>query len=140
MFVGTYEHSLDGKGRVVLPVSFRNALPSGYLSQYQGAVGLWTADEFKQMSDRLIARARAGEIHQNAVRAFAADASEVRPDTQGRIMVPPHLREYAGLDLEAEVAIIGAIDRIELWNADTWRATHAEATSSYRAAVDDHGI
>lgn len=138
MFVGTYEHTLDGKGRVVLPVSFRNALPEGYLSQYQGVVGLWTAEGFQEMSERLIARARAGEVHQHAVRAFAADAREVRPDTQGRIMIPPHLREYAGLG--TDVAVIGALDRIEIWDAATWRATHDEASGSYRAAVDDYGL
>jgi MraZ protein len=77
-------------------------------------------------------------VHQHAVRAFAADAREVRPDTQGRIMIPPHLRDYAGLD--TEVTVIGAIDRIELWDTATWQATHDEASSSYRSAVDEFGI
>lgn len=139
VFVGTFEHSLDGKGRVVLPVAFRHQLAErGIVSQYQGCLGLWTEEGFADVAARLTEKVRAGLAPQNAVRAFAADATEARPDTQGRVFLPQRLRDYAGL--ERDVVIIGAMDRAEIWNADRWHALRSEADESFRTAVDELGI
>jgi len=139
VFVGTFEHALDGKGRVVLPVAFRHQLAErGIVSQYQGCLGLWTEDGFADVAARLTEKVRAGLAPQNAVRALAADAAEVRPDTQGRVFLPQRLRDYAGL--ERDVVIIGAVDRAEIWNADRWRDLRHDADESLLAAVNDLGI
>lgn len=139
MFVGTFEHSLDEKGRVVLPATFRNQLAQrGFVSQYQGCLGLWTEEGFRDVADRLMEKVREGAAPQSAVRAFAADATEVRPDSQGRILLPQRLRDHAHLD--REVVVIGAIDRIEIWDADTWRSERSQADDSFIAAVNDLGI
>lgn len=139
MFVGTYEHSVDGKGRVVLPSTFRAQLADrGYVSQYQGCLGLWTEQGFADVADRLMEKVREGLAQQDAVRAFAADATEVRPDSQGRILLPQRLREYAGID--RDVAVVGAINRVELWDAGSWHALRRRADDSLEAAVGDLGI
>lgn len=139
VFVGTFEHSLDGKGRVVLPVAFRHQLAErGIVSQYQGCLGLWTEDGFADVAARLTEKVRAGLAPQNAVRAFAADATEARPDAQGRIFLPQRLREYAGLD--KDLVIIGAVDRAEIWDADRWRNLRNDADESFLAAVNELGI
>jgi MraZ protein len=139
VFVGTFEHSLDGKGRVVLPSQFRNELAGrGFIAQYQQCLGLWTQEGFSEVANRLQDKVRQGLAPQNAVRALAANAVQVEPDAQGRILIPQRLRDYAGLD--REVAIIGALDRIEIWHAPRWTEISSEADESLLAAVTDLGI
>lgn len=139
MFVGTYEHSLDEKGRVVLPSVFRAHLAErGFVSQYESCLGLWTPDEFQKVADRLTEKVREGATSVYAVRAFAANAHEVRPDSQGRIVLPQRLREYAGLT--RDVIIIGALERIEIWDAARWREISASSDESLTQAVAELGI
>jgi MraZ protein len=139
VFVGTFEHSLDGKGRVVLPSTFRNDLAGkGVIAQYEQCLGVWTVEGFQEVADRLTEKVHAGLASHNAVRALGASSSQVEPDTQGRILIPPRLREFAGLDKDA--VIIGAIDRIEIWNADRWQSVSAEADQSLLTAVTELGI
>jgi MraZ protein len=139
VFVGTFEHSLDGKGRVVLPSQFRNELAGrGFVAQYQQCLGVWTEEGFNEVANRLRDKVREGLAPQNAVRALAANAVQVEPDAQGRILIPQRLREYAGL--QREVAVIGALDRIEIWDAARWSEISGEADDSLLAAVTDLGI
>ena len=139
MFVGTFEHTLDGKGRIVLPATFRNELAGrGIVSQYENCLGVWTVDGFGEVARRLQDKVREGLTTHNAVRAFAANAVQVEPDTQGRILLPPRLREFAALDKDA--VIIGAIDRIEIWNAERWQVVSSEADESLLSAVTELGI
>jgi len=139
MFVGTFEHSLDDKGRVVLPATFRAQLADkGYISQYDRCLGVWTESGFADMAERLTEKVRSGEARQEALRAFAANAHEVRPDSQGRITIPQRLREFAGL--EGDVVVIGAINRIEIWNVGRWTDQSAQADDSLTNAVTDLGL
>ena len=73
-----------------------------------------------------------------ALRAFSANAHEVRPDTQGRISIPERLRAFAGL--ERDVVVIGALERIELWDASRWQALQDESDQSLTDAVTQLGI
>ncbi|MBU6328736.1 MAG: cell division/cell wall cluster transcriptional repressor MraZ [Acidobacteria bacterium] len=139
MFVGTFEHSLDDKGRVVLPSTFRaQLLERGYLAQWDRCLGLWTEEAFRAASDRLTDRIRDGQVPQGALRAFAANAAEVRPDSQGRITIPQRLREFAGLGRDA--VVIGAIDRIEIWEAGRWNDQSPLADDSLIHAVTALGL
>jgi transcriptional regulator MraZ len=139
VFVGMFEHSLDDKGRVVLPSTFRSHLAErGFISQYESCLGLWTPEEFANVAERLTGKVREGKASQYALRAFSANAHEVRPDSQGRIVIPQRLRDYAGL--QREVAIIGALDRIEIWDAARWADVSAESDQSLTDAVSELGI
>lgn len=143
MFLGTYEHSLDPKGRVILPAKFRERLESGaFLAKsLDGCLALYDAEEFEKVAMAMQEQARRGAVERNAVRSFAAGATEATPDKQGRISIPAHLRAFAGL--EREVVVTGALSRIEIWDATTWRDIDAEAERSLTAArpgLDDIGI
>ena len=139
MFVGTFEHSLDDKGRVVLPSTFRDQLTTkGYLSQWDKCLGLWTEEEFQDVADRLTEKIRQGLAPQQALRAFSANAHEVRPDSQGRITIPQRLREFA--HLERDAVVIGAIDRIEIWDAARWGDQSETADDSLIQAVTALGL
>lgn len=139
MFVGTYEHSLDDKGRVVLPSSLRNELMGqGVISQIDRCLGIWTVDGFREVGDRMLASIREGQARLDAMRALASAADTVRPDGQGRIVIPQRLRDFAGLD--KDVVIIGAFDHIEVWDADRWRDSQPNLDQSLFDAVTGQGL
>lgn len=119
-FFGRYEHSLDGKGRVILPAKFRGPFEhGGYLTQYQdGCLSLWTPDEFEQQMEAMQLRAETGRSDRNLARLWASTSHEVEVDRQGRMAIPSHLREFAGLS--GDILVHGAIDRVELWNPERW--------------------
>ena len=128
MFVGTFEHTLDPKCRVVLPALFRDRLAvGGFLAKALdgGCLSLWTEVDFEKEARELREKERAGEVPSSAVRSLLAGAAAVKPDAQGRIAVPEALRTFAGLRENDKVVVIGNFDRIELWAAERWAAVDA---------------
>jgi MraZ protein len=119
-FFGRYEHSLDDKGRVILPSKFRTHFEhGGYLTQFtDGCLSLWTPDQFEAQMESMLERAASGKSDRNLVRLWASTSHEMEIDRQGRMAIPGHLREYAGL--AGDVLVLGAIDRVELWNREAW--------------------
>jgi MraZ protein len=119
-FFGTYEHSLDDKGRVILPAKFRGPFErGGFLTANQdGCLALWTPDEFEVQSQAWLERAASGKADRNMARMWAAMSHESEIDRQGRMAIPQQLREFA--NLEREVLVVGSIDRVELWNGTAW--------------------
>ena len=120
-FVGRYEHSLDTKGRVILPAKFRAEFErGGYLTEnHEGCLALWTPSEFERQMASMQERAASGRSNRNRARLWAASSGEVEVDRQGRMAIPGHLREFASL--ESDVLVHGAIDRVELWSPVVWR-------------------
>ena len=121
VFVGRYEHSLDAKGRVILPAKFRADFErGGYLTENrEGCLALWTPGEFQRQLQVMQEQSTQGRVQRNRARLWAASSYEVEIDRQGRMPIPVHLREFAGL--EGDVLVHGAIDRVELWNPSVWR-------------------
>lgn len=119
-FVGRFEHSLDTKGRVILPAKFRAPFErGGYLAENrEGCLALWTPDEFGRQMAAMLEQAGTGRVQRNRARLWAANSHEVEIDRQGRMPIPLHLRAFAGL-LD-EVLIHGAIDRVEVWSPAVW--------------------
>jgi MraZ protein len=120
-FFGTYEHSLDDKGRLILPARIRARLSGAvYLTQHlDSCVALWTLEQFEKEVSTRLASAENGPLERNEMRDWSASVHEVELDRQGRMAIPPQLRNYAGL--EQEVLVIGAINRVELWSPERWR-------------------
>ena len=119
-FFGRHEHSLDDKGRVILPAKFRTHFEDGgFLAPEQdGCLSLWTPDQFELQMDSMMERATSSRSDRNLVRLWASTSHELEVDRQGRMAIPTRLREYAGL--ESEVLVLGAIDRVELWDRAKW--------------------
>lgn len=120
-FVGRYEHTLDSKGRVILPAKFRAPFePGGFLTENrEGCLALWTPGEFERQKSAMQERAATGRTGRNRARLWAANSSDVEIDRQGRMAIPAHLREFASL--VGDVLVAGAIDRVELWDPTVWR-------------------
>jgi MraZ protein len=120
-FVGEHQHSLDDKGRIVLPARFRAPLQAGgavLTGEVDGCLAVWRPEDFARRAAQIKELERTGPNGRKVARVFFALAAEVAVDGQGRFTIPPNLREFAGL--EREVVVVGCVDRIEIWNAETW--------------------
>jgi MraZ protein len=135
-FWGTHEHSLDAKGRVILPSRFREPFRGGaFLTKlFDGCLALWTPSEFERRTADMLEKSRRGQSERNVARAWAAGAFEVTPDSQGRFAIAPMLREYARL--EADVVVNGAINHVELWSPEKWREVDAEGSQHLLSGQD----
>lgn len=119
-FFGRYEHSVDPKGRVILPAKFRGHFDrGGYLTQFRGGcLALWTPEEFNVQSAEMEEAQRLGPAERNLARVWASGTQEVEVDKQGRIAIVAPLRSFA--TLQDAVLVNGALNRIELWNPERW--------------------
>ena len=120
MLVGEYQHSLDDKGRLILPAKFRDDLAGAFVtSQVDGCLAVWPPEEFEVRAQEMRERGKGGAADRQVARAFFAGTAESPPDKQGRVAIPGHLREFAGL--QREVTVIGQFDDIEIWDAARWQ-------------------
>ena len=119
-FFGRHEHSLDPKGRVILPAKYRPSFErGGFLTQYHDrCLALWTPEEFEKQMVQMQQSQGEGPAERNLARVWASGTQEVDVDRQGRIAIPQHLRDFARLD--GDVLVQGAIDRVELWSPAVW--------------------
>lgn len=136
MFTGTYERSLDGKGRLVLPPKHRAKLPEGgFLTPHDGCLALFPSDVFEEMLTRMREQVRTGELSNAALRGASSSAEEVELDAQGRIMLPPRLRAHASL--QSDVVVTGVFDHIQIWSTDAWQEASPHFTESAIAVLAD---
>lgn len=136
-FFGRYEHSLDPKGRVILPSKFRAPFEhGGYLTQFRDrCLALWTPEDFDRQMAQMEAAAEEGRTERNLARLWAQGTQEVDVDKQGRIAIPQYLREFARLD--GDVLVNGAITRVELWSPAVWQEKVAPAEAALTEDEED---
>ena len=122
MFIGEYQHSVDDKGRLAIPVKFRKDLKGGAVVTrgLDNCLFVYSLSEWKKLAEKLSAL----PLSQSNSRAFArlmlAGAMDVEVDGQGRVVLPEYLRRYAGLGKDAVVA--GLYNRIEVWDVAAWES------------------
>ena len=121
-FVGRYEHSLDGKGRVILPARFRSSFDAlAVVSKYnERCLAIWTPDAFDTKAEEMATLMDGTPEERARARAFSMGSAEVDLDRQGRVALPQYLREFAGLAEGNTVLVHGALTHIELWNQQLW--------------------
>ena len=122
VFLGTHTPRIDDKGRLILPTKFREGLTEGLVitKGQERCLVIWPADEFIDYAAKLRAAAQTSSKVRSYTRVFFSSAFDELPDKQGRITLPPSLREYAGLDRDC--IVIGADTRIEIWDAAAWNS------------------
>ncbi|GEO95986.1 transcriptional regulator MraZ [Kocuria turfanensis] len=120
MFLGTYSPRLDEKGRLILPAKYREELAEGLVLTrgQERCLYVFSVREFERVHEQLRAAPLSSKQARDYIRVFLSGASDEVPDKQGRVTIPPPLREYAGLD--RELAVIGAGTRAEIWDAQAW--------------------
>jgi MraZ protein len=126
-FLGSYTHQIDEKGRLSLPASFRRdggEEPLVLVHVYPESLTLFPRPVWSEMEERLRDMLRRNRNARAYVLKVTANATEVVPDKQGRIMVPPRMQREVGIN--GPTLIVGAIDRIELWSPERFEAATAE--------------
>ena len=139
MLTGQYTHSIDAKGRVNFPAKLREELGERFIITrgLDNCLFVYSVDEWDQ---------RAAKLHELPIsksaplnRFFFAGAAEAEPDKQGRVLLPAHLREYAGLD--RDVTIAGVSNRAEIWDSERWEKQNEQLTAqSIATAMDELGF
>jgi MraZ protein len=141
VFSGEFEHSLDGKGRLIIPVRFRPALEEGYFltKGLDGCLWLFPKESWQDISERLqqtsIIRGGARRLD----RMLFAGTDDTL-DNQGRLLVPPSLRSHAGLELNGAVTVVGVKNRIELWEPAHWHAFNEASAGDGEFAEQLEGL
>lgn len=136
MFLGTYTPRLDEKGRFFLPAKFRDELNDGLVIArgHEHCLQIFTPEEFQREAARALSGSPTSRATRDFQRIYASGAVQEAPDKQGRVTVPPMLRSYAGLD--KEIAVIGAFNRLEIWDLAAWEAYEA-SNSELFAQLDE---
>ena len=127
MFKGRYSHTLDAKGRLSIPSKFREVLSEHQediliLTNFDSCLLGFTQEEWRLMEEKVRGQSMFSTMLRKDMRAFVryffSGASECPLDRQGRILIPPSLREFA--ELEKEVVVAGLANRIEIWSKGRW--------------------
>ena len=135
MFYGEYLHSIDRKGRLILPSRFREAAKSNYIEKFFVTRGLdkclfmFSEEEWKSQESRFKSVSFTKQESRTFNRLYFSGAMEVVPDRQGRILLPQYLKEYA--DIKKDVAIVGVSNRIEIWSKEKWQEFYGTWRSSF---------
>ena len=120
---GTYEHSIDAKGRLFIPAKLREELGvTFYLAMgVDECLAIYPQETWNRFTEKFASLPMSQSA---AMRPLFANASKCELDSQGRIVIPQKLRKYAGLEKDA--VIIGVNDRAEIWSAETWYGREVE--------------
>ncbi|MDJ0356951.1 division/cell wall cluster transcriptional repressor MraZ [Paenarthrobacter sp. PH39-S1] len=131
MFLGTHSPRLDEKGRIFLPAKFREELADGLVLTrgQERCIYVFSRSEFERVHERMRQAPLSSRQARDYGRVFLSGASDEVPDKQGRVTIPPALRTYAGLG--RELAVIGAGDRAEIWDATAWEEYLGEKENAY---------
>jgi len=136
VFRGRYEHTIDPKGRLSIPSRYREELTARgvttlVLSEGDHCVWAFPLDAWEQLEERLRQHPQLSPERRNVVRVMVASAKECPVDRAGRTLIPPELREFAGL--KREVMITGALEWFEIWSRERW----TDHRQTLRGGFDD---
>ena len=120
MLIGEYEHSLDVKGRLIMPAKLRQDIGEKFIitKGLDGCLFVFSQNEWLNFETKLKALPLSDRNARNFVRFYLSGATECEIDKQGRFLIPAKLREIAGLD--KDVVFAGVINKIELWSREKW--------------------
>lgn len=143
MFMGEYNHTVDTKGRLIIPSKFRETLGDKFVvtKGLDGCLFVYDNTEWNAFEEKLKAMPISKKDNRMFVRHFLAGAAEVEVDKQGRILIPSKLREFA--DITKDVVLIGAAGHIEIWSQERWTGMEEDEEESMEdiaERMDDLGL
>ena len=124
VLLGEYNQNIDAKGRVNIPSKFRDDLGQTFVVSkgLDGCIALYPRDEWKAFMERIISENPTQR--RKLIHFFSSGAKECELDTQGRVVIPPEHRAYAGLD--KEITVVGSYKNAEVWDRARWQAYNAD--------------
>lgn len=137
MFMGEYQHTVDAKGRLIIPAKFRDDLDGGFVVTrgLDKCLFAYTMDEWKRLEEKLKALPVTKKDARAFTRFFFSGATEVELDKQGRVNLPANLLSYAGL--EKDCVVLGVSSRIEIWAKEAWEGYFEESEDSFNEIAEN---
>ncbi len=140
MFYGEYLHSIDRKGRLILPAKFREVAKSNFIEKFFVTRGLdkclfmFSEEEWRSQEAKFKAISFTKQEARTFNRIYFSGAGEVVPDRQGRILLPQYLKDFA--DIKKDVIIVGVSNRIEVWSKDKWQEFYGNSRQSFESIAE----
>ena len=143
MLTGEFNHSIDTKGRLIIPSKFRDILGDDFVitKGLDGCLFLYPANEWKIFEEKLRTLPLTNKNARTFTRFFLGSAVDGGLDKQGRVLISSALRAFAGLD--KEVALVGVLDRVEIWDKAKWDENNTEVEENMddiAAHMEDLGL
>ncbi len=136
MFTGEYQHSLDGKGRVIIPSRLREGMGDCFVITrgLDHCIFVYPSSEWVRLEQKLKKAPMTKRDSRAFNRLIFSGAMEMEADKQGRVLIPQYLREYA--EIEKDVVFIGAGERVEIWSEPAWRKYFVEVDGNYEELAE----
>ena len=141
MFLGEYTHTIDDKGRLTIPAKYRADLAGGVVITrgFDQNLIAFPVNEWEALAQRIMEKPLADLDVREFRRRLFSGAIDLLPDRQGRILIPPYLRDFAGIN--GEVVIAGMYNYMEIWSTSSWEGVRENIENNNDAARwDDLGI
>lgn|SRR3989338_472388 len=141
MFYGEYLHSIDRKGRLVLPARFRDIYKEHGIEKFFITRGLdkcifmFTEEEWRSQEQKFKGMPFTKQEARSFNRLFFSGAMEVIPDKQGRFIIPPYLKDYAMI--KRDTVVIGISNRIEIWDQKIWNDFYTRSSGSFEQIAEN---
>lgn len=140
MFYGEYAHSIDRKGRLILPARFREVAKSNFIEKFYVTRGLdkclfmFSEEEWRAQENKFKAISITKQEGRTFNRIYFSGAMEVVPDKQGRILLPQYLKDFA--DVKKDVVIVGVSNRIEIWASNLWNDFYSSSKQAFEQIAE----
>ncbi len=144
MFRGSFEHTVDSKGRVSVPSKFRDILADHYDGKLVMALdidqclSLYPLEEWEKLEEKIKTLPMMQKEVKDFMRFFFSSATECEVDKQGRILIPPSLRERVGIN--KNVVFVGIINKIEVWDTKAWESRNSKNLDKIGEALATLGL
>jgi len=140
MFYGEFEHSIDRKGRLILPAKFREVAKNQFVEKFFITRGLdkclfmFAEEEWRSQENKFKTMSFTKQQSRTFNRLLFSGAVEIAFDKQGRILVPQYLKDFAAI--KKDVMIVGVSNRIEIWAKDSWQDFYASSRQSFEEIAE----
>ncbi len=133
MFYGEYHHSVDDKGRIIMPAKYREQLGVVFYvtidlwgKEEEACLCVYPEESFRALTNKLRTIGASAQENRKLYRKFYSHVQDTQTDKQGRVMISPELRQHAGLD--KDIVLAGQDDHIEIWDQKKWEAYNEDAS------------
>ena len=140
MFYGEYFHTIDRKGRIILPSKFREAAKTHFIEKFYVTRGLdkclfmFSEEEWRSQETKFKSLPFTKQESRAFNRLYFSGAVEIIPDRQGRILLPTYLKDFA--EIKKDVVLVGVSNRVEIWSNDLWRDFYANSRQAFEGIAE----
>jgi len=140
VFYGEYQHSIDRKGRLIMPAKFREAAKANFIEKFFLTRGLdkclfmFSEEEWRAQENKFKAVSFTKQQSRTFNRLYFSGAVDIIPDKQGRILLPAYLKEFA--EIKVQTMIVGVSNRIEIWSRDKWQEFYGNSRQSFEEIAE----